>query len=123
MADHLGEEFTGVVSGVTEWGLYVELDENLCEGLIPVRDLADDFYDFDERNFCLVGRRNNVRYRLGDNVKVRVARTNLEKRQLDFVLVEDRGASRPLSVAQVLHDAPAKHGSKSRRKSGGRSRK
>ncbi|MDE7443549.1 MAG: RNB domain-containing ribonuclease, partial [Muribaculaceae bacterium] len=123
MADHLGEEFTGVVSGVTEWGLYVELDENLCEGLIPVRDLADDFYDFDERNFCLVGRRNNVRYRLGDNVKVRVARTNLEKRQLDFVLVEDRGASRPLSVAQVLHDAPAKHGCKSRRKSGGRSRK
>lgn len=62
MADHLGEEFTGVISGVTEWGLYVELDANMCEGLVPVRDLADDFYDFDERNFALVGRRTNVRY-------------------------------------------------------------
>lgn len=78
MADHLGEEFTGVISGVTEWGLYVELDANMCEGLVPVRDLADDFYDFDERNFALVGRRNNVRYRLGDNVKIRVARANIE---------------------------------------------
>lgn len=123
MADHLGEEFTGVVSGVTEWGLYVELDENLCEGLVPVRDLADDFYDFDERNFCLVGRRNNVRYRLGDNVKVRVARTNLEKRQLDFVLVDDRGPSRPASVAQVLHETPSQRGKSSRKPGPKRRRK
>ena len=91
MADHLGETFDGVISGVTEWGLYVELNENLCEGLVPVRDLADDYYDFDEKNYCLIGRRNNVRYRLGDDVKVRVARTSLERKQLDFVLVDDRG--------------------------------
>lgn len=91
MGDHMGETYTGVISGVTEWGLYVELNENLCEGLVPVRDLADDYYDFDEKNYCLIGRRRGVRYRLGDNVTVRVARASLEKKQLDFVLVDDKG--------------------------------
>ncbi|MDE5719592.1 MAG: S1 RNA-binding domain-containing protein, partial [Paramuribaculum sp.] len=91
MGDHMGEVYSGVISGVTEWGLYVELDDNMCEGLVPVRELADDYYDFDEKNYCLVGRRNNVRYRLGDNVRVQVARASLEKRQLDFVLIDDRG--------------------------------
>lgn len=90
MADHMGEIFSGVISGVTEWGFYVELEDNLCEGLVPVRDLANDYYDFDEKNFCLVGRRTGVRYRLGDKVKVKVARTSLEKKQLDFALVDDR---------------------------------
>lgn len=90
MADHLGETYDGVISGVTEWGLYVELDDNMCEGLIPVRDLADDFYEFDEKNFCLIGRRHNARFRLGDKVKVRVTRTDLNKKQLDFALVDDR---------------------------------
>lgn len=91
MGDHMGEEYEGVISGVTEWGLYVELDANLCEGLVPVRDLVDDYYDFDEKNYCLIGRRHGVRYRLGDNVKVKVARANLERKQLDFILVDDRG--------------------------------
>ncbi len=95
MNDHLGEVYTGIISGVTEWGLYVELDENLCEGLVPVRDLADDYYDFDEKNFTLVGRRHGNRYRLGDQVKVRVARANLDKKQLDFAMVEDDGRKRP----------------------------
>ena len=90
MGDHMGQVYDGVISGVTEWGLYVELDENMCEGLVPVRELADDYYDFDEKNYCLVGRRNNVRYRLGDNVKVKVVRANLERKQLDFVLIDDR---------------------------------
>lgn len=109
MADHLGEVYTGVISGVTEWGLYVELDDNKCEGLVPVRDLADDYYDYDEKNYCLVGRRNNHRYRLGDTVKVQVARANLDKKQLDFVLVDDKNPPRSLdtieapSVAQVLN--------------------
>lgn len=116
MADHLGEEFTGVISGVTEWGLYVELDANMCEGLVPVRDLADDFYDFDERNFALVGRRNNVRYRLGDNVKIRVARANIEKRQLDFAMVDDRGPSKPMSVAETLRDTPRRNKEKRRQR-------
>lgn len=90
MGDHIGEVYDGIISGVTEWGLYVELNENLCEGLIMVRDLMDDYYEFDEKNYCLVGSRNNVRYRLGDNVKVKVARINLEKKQLDFALIDDR---------------------------------
>ncbi len=91
MADHLGETYSGIISGVTEWGLYVELDSNKCEGLVPVRDLADDYYDFDERNYCLVGRRHNNKYRLGDNVTVKVARANLDKKQLDFAIVDDFG--------------------------------
>lgn len=91
MADHLGEDFAGVITGVTEWGLYVELSDNLCEGLIPVRDLADDYFELDERNYRLVGRRTGASYRLGDKVVVRVARTDLQRRQLDFVLVSDDG--------------------------------
>lgn len=91
MADRLGEEFAGVITGVTEWGLYVELTENLCEGLVPVRDLDDDYYELDERNYRLVGRRTGVSYQLGDEVVVRVARTDLQRRQLDFALVGDKG--------------------------------
>ena len=86
MADHLGEVYSGVISGVTEWGLYVELDDNKCEGLVPVRDLADDFYDFDEKNYSPVGRRHGHRYRLGDSVQVKVARCDIAKKQLDFVI-------------------------------------
>lgn len=89
LGDHLGEVYDGVISGVTEWGLYVELNDNKCEGLVPVRDLADDYYDFDEKNYSLVGRRNGNRYRLGDDVKVQVARANLERKQLDFALVDE----------------------------------
>jgi ribonuclease R len=97
MNDHLGEVYSGCISGVTEWGLYVELDENKCEGLVPVRDLADDYYDFDETNYCLVGRRHNNRYRLGDAVQVQVARCNLDRKQLDFVLVDEKNPPRSLS--------------------------
>lgn len=121
MQDHLGETFSGIISGVTEWGLYVELNDNLCEGLVPMRDLADDFYDFDEKNHCLVGRRHNNRYRLGDNVDIRVARADLEKKQLDFVLVDDKGNAmrgddhmgRKASVKEALSN---QHGKKKRRK-------
>ena len=91
MQDKLGEMFQGVISGVTEWGLYVELCDNMCEGFVPIRDLADDYYDFDEKNYCLIGRRHNRRYSLGDEVKVQVARVDLDKKQLDFALIEDDG--------------------------------
>lgn len=91
MGDKLGQEFAGVITGVTEWGLYVELSENMCEGLIPVRDLGDDYYELDERNYRLVGRRTGSSYRLGDEVVVKVARTDLQRRQLDFALVSDKG--------------------------------
>lgn len=91
MADRLGQEFDGTVSGVTEFGLYVEVNESKCEGMIPLRMLLDDYYEFDERNFCLVGRRYRKRYGLGDKVRIRVERANLERRQLDFALVEEDG--------------------------------
>lgn len=90
MEDHLGEIYDGIITGVTEWGLYVEVDENKCEGLVPVRDLADDYYDFDEKNYTLVGRRHGNRYRLGDTVRVQVARADLARKQLDFVIVDDK---------------------------------
>ena len=87
MSDKLGQVFDGVISGVTEWGLYVELNENKCEGMIPLRDLDDDYYEFDEKNYCLIGRRNKHQYRLGDPITIRVAQANLARKQLDFQLV------------------------------------
>ncbi len=115
MNDHLGEEYDGVISGVTEWGLYVEINDNKCEGLVPVRDLADDFYDLDEKNYCLVGRRNNHRYRLGDNIRVKVARANLDRKQLDFAIVDPNASKRgedsmgkTVTVEQALAATSAK---------------
>ncbi|MCC8132715.1 MAG: ribonuclease R [Tannerellaceae bacterium] len=87
MSDKLGMTYDGVISGVTEWGLYVELNENKCEGLVPIRDLDDDYYEFDDKNYCLIGRRKKRIYRLGDSVTIKVAQANLERKQLDFVLV------------------------------------
>ena len=87
MQDRMGQVFDAVISGVTEWGLYAEITENKCEGLIPMRDLDDDHYEFDERNYCLVGRRTHNRYYLGDPVKVEVSHCDLEKKQLNFLLV------------------------------------
>ncbi len=91
MRDRLGQIYEGVISGVTEWGFYVELDENMCEGLVPVRDLADDYYELDEKNYCLVGRNHHNMYTLGDRVKVQVARADLDRKQLDFALITDEG--------------------------------
>ena len=90
LADHLGEVFDGVISGVTEWGLYVEIDSNKCEGMVPIRDLTDDYYEFDEKNYWIIGRHTNTRYRLGDKITIRVARANLERKQLDFAIVDER---------------------------------
>ncbi|MCC8143021.1 MAG: ribonuclease R [Tannerellaceae bacterium] len=88
MSDKLGMVFDGVISGVTEWGLYVEINENKCEGLVPIRDLDDDYYEFDDKNYCLTGRRTKRQYRLGDPITIKVAQANLERKQLDFMLVE-----------------------------------
>ncbi len=89
MSERLGEEYDGVISGITEWGLYVEINENKCEGLVPIRDLEDDYYEFDEKNYCLMGRRKHRIYRLGDPIRIKVARANLERKQLDFALAEE----------------------------------
>ena len=88
MSDHLGETFQGTISGVTEFGLYVEIDENKCEGMIPLRDLEGDYYDFDEKNYCLKGRRYHHCYNLGDSVKVQVSRADLYRKQLDLKLIQ-----------------------------------
>ncbi|OIP82627.1 MAG: ribonuclease R [Porphyromonadaceae bacterium CG2_30_38_12] len=86
MSAYVGQNFDGVISGITEWGIYVELLVNKCEGMIPIRDLDDDYYTFDDKNYCLVGRRYHKRYQLGDEITVRVAKANLDKKQLDFVI-------------------------------------
>ena len=87
MSDKVGQVFDGVISGVTEWGLYVELNENKCEGMVPLRDLDDDYYELDDQNYCLIGRRKKHRYSLGDPITIRVAQANLSRKQLDFQLV------------------------------------
>lgn len=88
MEDKIGNEYDAHISGIQSYGIYCEIDENHCEGMVPMRDLDDDYYDFDERNYCLVGRRHHHKYQLGDPVRIKVARANLEKRQLDFILAE-----------------------------------
>ena len=86
LAARMGQVFDGTVSGVSEWGIYVELNDSKCEGLVPVRDLKDDHYVFDEKNFCLIGRRTHKRYTLGDSLRVQVAAVNMDRRTIDFTL-------------------------------------
>ena len=88
MADKIGNVYEAHISGIQSYGIYCEIDENHCEGMVPMRDLDDDYYDFDERNYCLVGRRRHNKYQLGDPITIKVARANIEKRQLDFTLAE-----------------------------------
>jgi ribonuclease R len=87
MSDKTGKEFEGVISGVTEWGIYVEIIENQCEGMIHIRELVDDFYEYDEDNYCIKGRSTGKVYTLGDRVNIEVVKADLQKKQLDFRLV------------------------------------
>ena len=87
MSDKLGENFMGTISGVTQWGFYVELNDTKCEGLVSINELEGDYYEFDEENYCIVGRHHRKVYQLGDQVLVKVAKANLVARQLDFALV------------------------------------
>jgi len=89
LEENVGKLFMGIISGVTEWGMYVELIDNKCEGMIRLKDIADDFYVLDEKNYCIVGQRKKKKYQLGDEVKVKVKRVDLSKRQIDFSLVQD----------------------------------
>lgn len=88
MSEHVGDEYDAVVSGITEWGIYAEIIENKCEGMIPIRTLQDDFYEYDEANYSLVGRRTGHRYMIGDRLRIRIVRANLDKKQLDFEIVD-----------------------------------
>ena len=89
MSEHIGEVFDAVISGVTEWGLYTEINENKCEGMVPIRTLDDDYYEFDDANYCIVGRRHRRKFTIGDPVRIRIVRANLDRKQLDFELIED----------------------------------
>ena len=84
MADKIGQDFEGTISGVTQWGFYVELEDSKCEGLVSMTELDDDFYEFDEKNYCIVGRHHHKIYQLGDRVTIKVAKANLVARQLDY---------------------------------------
>jgi len=87
LSDKIGEQFSGIISGVSEWGLYVEIDENKCEGMVPIREMDDDYYDLDEDNYRLLGKRTGKTYQLGDEVKVEILRANLAKKQIDLSIV------------------------------------
>ena len=89
MGEHVGEEYDAHISGIQSYGIYCEIDYNHCEGLVPMRDLDDDYYEFDEKNYCLVGRRHHHIYQLGDPIRIKVAGANLERKQLDFVPIDN----------------------------------
>lgn len=86
MEDHLNQEFDGVITGVTEWGVYVEISENHCEGMIKIRDFRDDYYVYEEKKFRIIGERRRKIYQLGDPVRIRVKSVDFEKKQIDFVM-------------------------------------
>jgi ribonuclease R/exosome complex exonuclease DIS3/RRP44 len=88
MQDHKDEEFLGVISGVTEWGIYVEITSNKCEGMVRIRDIKNDYYIFDEKQFAIIGQSTKHSYQLGDSVTVKVKHTDLERKHLDFTLIE-----------------------------------
>ncbi|WP_025146778.1 ribonuclease R [Pedobacter jeongneungensis] len=89
LENNIGTEYKGIISGVTEWGMYVEIEENKCEGMIRLRDISDDFYVLDEKNYCIIGQRKKRKYQLGDEVMIRVKKVDLSKRQIDFTLIPD----------------------------------
>lgn len=104
MSDKLGQEFEGTISGVTQWGFYVELDDSKCEGLVSMTELDDDYYEFDEKNYCIAGRHHRKIYQLGDKVMVKVAKANLVARQLDYTLVREEGERQARPVEKSSGD-------------------
>jgi len=88
MLNKKGQEFAGIITGLTDWGIFVEITENKCEGMVRMRDLEDDFYEFDEHNFRIKGARTGRIYRLGDHVKVKVKNADLVKKQIDFLMAD-----------------------------------
>lgn len=87
MTDKIGKVYDGVISGISTWGIYVEIKENKCEGMVYIRDLEDDIYVYDEKNYCIVGRRTKKKYQIGDDVRIKVVRADLVKKYLDFSMV------------------------------------
>ena len=94
MADKIGNVYDAHISGIQSYGIYCEIDENHCEGMVPMRDLDDDYYDFDEKNYCLVGRRHHHKYQLGDAVRIQVAKADIERKLLDFTIAPDESGKK-----------------------------
>jgi ribonuclease R len=94
MMDKTGQVFEGVISGVTEWGVYVEIIENHCEGMIHIRELGDDYYEYDVENYCIKGRTNGKVYTLGDRVNITVVKADLQKKQLDYRMADQESSGR-----------------------------
>ena len=114
LVERVGEVFDAVISGVTEWGLYVELTENYCEGMVSVRDLVDDFYQFDEKNYRMIGSRTKKEYRLGGEIKVQLAKANLAKKQLDFIIFDENAKANVQNARYIAKttERPLQHRSK-----------
>lgn len=116
MQDKTGQEFDGHISGLTDWGMYVEIEPTGIEGMVALREMRSDFFEFDESAYCLRGRRTGRLYRLGDAVRIRVAGTNLEQKILDYELVEETEAPAPEKGRSDVF----RHGRKGNRKDKGR---
>ena len=110
LQDKLGQTFDGIISGVTEWGLYVELSENKCEGLVRLRELEDDFYEFDDTNLRVIGSRTGRVYSLGDAVRVTVLKADLQRRQIDFRMERNPEHHTPLMEAEARRSSRERPG-------------
>jgi len=87
LKNKIGEQFLGTITGVTDWGLYVELDKNKCEGLIKTTSIKNDYFIFDKKTHSIIGNSTNIKYQLGQKVKIKILKADLERKQLDFSLV------------------------------------
>jgi DNA-directed RNA polymerase subunit E'/Rpb7 len=109
MSQFVGEKFKGMISGVTDWGIFVELNENKCEGMVSVRDMKDDYYFFEEENFRYVGRSSGKVFALGDAVWIEVRKADIYKRRLDFVFVREPGDKKESGKKIVHHEEGKKN--------------
>lgn len=119
MQDKIGHSFNGIISGLTEWGMYVEIEPTKIEGMVPLRDIKNDFYEFDEENYCIKGKRTGIVYRFGDSVKIKVKSANLEQRLLDYELeIEDspESSSNKGKKKRQCNHRPCKKDKKTKRK-------
>ncbi len=120
LQDKKSEVFNGIISGVTEWGFYVELIDNKCEGLVRLRDIGNDFYELDEKNYCIIGHRSRRIFSLGDEVMVVVKNTDLVKKQIDFLLYGEEAAPAPTTRR---NDSRQEQGTKKNKQSGGKNKR
>lgn len=123
MSDKIGQQYLGVITGVTNFGFFVELNETKCEGLVPIRELHDDFYEFDEESYCLTGRQTDRKFQLGDELMVEVWRANLPKKQLDFKLIDSEETESNGSFTSAKRSGRPNSGSSRRKSNPDRTRK